>query len=383
MAVPDTPINSPDAIQFFVSDQPNGNAFSSVTHIDLLNAFQTAIGVWGDRLITGVDIDAHFQGFTSQQAAATPGQNVIGFENPFSHGSQTTTIAVTTPTILGGDILLNSSGFEFELFPSDFAAGVDPLPPACDTVKCADLQSIVTHEVGHLLGLTEHSSDPNATMFAFYDPLTTGIEQRTLAQDDIDRIRDLYGFTPPPEFTTARRSEVVYQLDFDQDFAMFTGNNPLGDTSHVDFDGNASGSGNPYVGTDSFAVAFFANGDPLDLSTILKLSLDDLFWADGMARQIKNGVISVGALDRTDDGKGGATFNPMGALIQLTGAMDDQMLMSQLFTIGDFGLGTDVDVFGLQFSVHTELVPEPATLTLLGLGLLGLGAARRRKKLAA
>jgi len=50
--------------------------------------------------------------------------------------------------------------------------------------------------------------------------------------------------------------------------------------------------------------------------------------------------------------------------------------------------GTHWQLFGtieiLVFASHDPIsAPEPATLTLFGLGLLGLGVARRRKKLAA
>jgi hypothetical protein len=48
---------------------------------------------------------------------------------------------------------------------------------------------------------------------------------------------------------------------------------------------------------------------------------------------------------------------------------------------GIFNAGISID--DLFFTAEIGSVPEPATLTLFGLGLLGLGAARRRKKRAA
>jgi hypothetical protein len=61
-----------------------------------------------------------------------------------------------------------------------------------DTDVRADLQSIVTHEAGHFLGLA-HSSVPDATMQASYNPGQTNM--RTLSADDIDGICRIY----PPD----------------------------------------------------------------------------------------------------------------------------------------------------------------------------------------
>jgi hypothetical protein len=44
-----------------------------------------------------------------------------------------------------------------------------------------DLRSILTHEIGHFLGL-DHSADPAATMYADYSP--GSVEERTLEDDD-------------------------------------------------------------------------------------------------------------------------------------------------------------------------------------------------------
>lgn len=52
-----------------------------------------------------------------------------------------------------------------------------------------DLQAIMTHEVGHFIGLA-HSPRPEAVMYASYSPGTTG--QRTLHKDDIAALCGIY-----------------------------------------------------------------------------------------------------------------------------------------------------------------------------------------------
>ena len=60
----------------------------------------------------------------------------------------------------------------------------DPVP-----ITAYDLQSIVTHEVGHFLGMA-HSHDPNATMQSSYTAGTSSF--RTLGADDIQGICAVY-----------------------------------------------------------------------------------------------------------------------------------------------------------------------------------------------
>jgi hypothetical protein len=75
------------------------------------------------------------------------------------------------------DIEINGEEFELDLAPSGSEA---------------DLDVILTHEIGHLLGLN-HSSDETATMFASYVP--RGSEALSLSEDDVAGICDAY----PPD----------------------------------------------------------------------------------------------------------------------------------------------------------------------------------------
>jgi len=103
-----------------------------------------------------------------------PNANAIVFRDEFwPYGDEDRTFALTTLTfdassgeILDADIEVNS--FAVALSTSDVQVR-------------NDLQSIVTHETGHLLGLA-HSSDSNATMNAGYDGADLGF--RNLAFDD-------------------------------------------------------------------------------------------------------------------------------------------------------------------------------------------------------
>lgn len=52
-----------------------------------------------------------------------------------------------------------------------------------------DVQTVITHELGHALGLG-HSSDPSAVMYAYYTP---GTARPNLTQNDIDGVANLYG----------------------------------------------------------------------------------------------------------------------------------------------------------------------------------------------
>ncbi len=52
-----------------------------------------------------------------------------------------------------------------------------------------DLQAILTHEVGHFIGIA-HSPDPSSVMFASYSP--GSISQRVLTADDVGAVCEIY-----------------------------------------------------------------------------------------------------------------------------------------------------------------------------------------------
>lgn len=82
--------------------------------------------------------------------------------------------------ILDADILLNGQ-HAFDSFDDDVEPG---------SARAYDLQNVLTHEVGHLLGLGEEMNDERATMYAFSQPGET--TKRELESADLLAIAQLY-----------------------------------------------------------------------------------------------------------------------------------------------------------------------------------------------
>ncbi len=122
----------------------------------------------------------------------SPNANVIVFrDESWTHDEDA--IALTTLTydprtgaLLDADIEVNSFGLELT---------------TTDTNVKADLQTVLTHEVGHFLGLA-HSSLERSTMYAYYD-----IDNKTLrllSDDDASAICALYPPGGEPSCVGAR-----------------------------------------------------------------------------------------------------------------------------------------------------------------------------------
>jgi len=145
-----------------------------------------------------VQIGSQFLGFTSIDPAIKDGQTVIGFRSrpdlDRTLGETSFEFDAVTGQFIGADIFLNS------FFDWSVAANGDS--------SRFDVQSIMTHEIGHLLGLghsalgeTEPRSGggrtvlgKRAVMFPIAYPRGS-VRDRTLQADDAAGITDIYGTT--------------------------------------------------------------------------------------------------------------------------------------------------------------------------------------------
>ena len=109
--------------------------------------------------------------------------NIVMVRNddwPYPNGSHT--LALTTVTFNTQNAQIYDVDMEVN--------GVQVNVTASDDMIDYDLQSILTHEAGHFLGLA-HSDDPTATMYASYQRGTIGL--RSLEADDVEGICAVYG----------------------------------------------------------------------------------------------------------------------------------------------------------------------------------------------
>jgi hypothetical protein len=105
-------------------------------------------------------------------------QNVILFrDDKWPHVNKDDTLGLTTVTFntTTGEIL--DADMEINTFDQSVSTS-DEVPAGG-----FDLSSIVQHEAGHFLGLAHSPNDPEATMWASYDPGES--KKRFLKQDDV------------------------------------------------------------------------------------------------------------------------------------------------------------------------------------------------------
>jgi MYXO-CTERM domain-containing protein len=126
-----------------------------------------------------------FNGYNPDNADRPTAQgntNLIVFRDkwPAAYASSGNTLALTTLTFNV------QSG---EIYDADIEINGEIALTTSDVTVINDLQSILTHEIGHFLGIA-HSPDPTATMFSIYEP--GSLSMRDLAPDDINAVCSIY-----------------------------------------------------------------------------------------------------------------------------------------------------------------------------------------------
>ena len=154
---------------------------------DAKDAARAAVGAW---LSSGAQLPSiRFEDDATTVGAVQDGVSrvvVAPITLPGHEKDVAVTIAyadATTGRIVEADVILNSV----------YAFGVVDDSGGDDTAKCGgryDVENILTHEMGHFLGLGEELSDQKATMYVVSMPCQT--HKRKLTTDDVDAIDALY-----------------------------------------------------------------------------------------------------------------------------------------------------------------------------------------------
>ncbi len=141
---------------------------------------------------------AHNATEAERDAARKETGNWIGFADEWTFGDKlavtVSTFDAATGALLSAQVWINPER-KFEIM----AAGT-----AADTVDAYDLQAVLTHELGHVLGLGEADDAPGATMFPTFQRGET--RQRTLSAVDENALDDLYAQTSVSESSSAQCS---------------------------------------------------------------------------------------------------------------------------------------------------------------------------------
>jgi hypothetical protein len=140
-----------------------------------------------------------------------PNENVVVFAPngaSMAHGALAVTVLTydnSTGRIVDADLLVNGGGRFFKRFESDESSPDDNAVSiesgagsdnGSGTASLFDLQSVVTHELGHFFGLGEDYDDTKATMYIATKP--GEIHKRVLTASDSDIVTALYASPADP-----------------------------------------------------------------------------------------------------------------------------------------------------------------------------------------
>lgn len=158
-----------------------------------LAAVRASFAAWSD--LAGAAFTFRFDGLTNLEATAgavgSEGTNLVVWrENPaewVAEGNSPLYYAVTTlsfdrcsAALVDADIEVNGGYHTFS---------------TSDDGVAVDIQNVLTHEVGHVVGL-DHSADTSAVMYARAAAGETS--KRNLKQDDLEGVRYLYPVVGDP-----------------------------------------------------------------------------------------------------------------------------------------------------------------------------------------
>ncbi len=139
---------------------------------------------------------------------------------------------------------------------------------------------------------------------------------------------------------------------------------PLGACPGTNDDNTNYGDGSPNTWTETLILSFSdANGDPLEVE------LDPITFRDS------NHNLAV-TMVKIDDGGGAVNYGLSSSVLSAPA----NVVRGTRFAFTPLQFGGDFYISSLTATKVNRQVPEPGTLALFSLGLLGLGAARRHRK---
>jgi len=165
-------------VRYFINSDFSGLSFSTVQ-----GAVQPAFSSW--QAASGNGITFEFGGRSRAGADGQDGKNTISWR-PLTNARDTfgqtiITFFTNSGEIIDADTELNAS-FQFGVLPPNQH---DPSNPI------VDVQAVITHEAGHVLGL-DHENTLGPQVVMFFSDTSGDSTRRALTADDVAGVRDIY-----------------------------------------------------------------------------------------------------------------------------------------------------------------------------------------------